>query len=78
MPRSVRLVLSCLFVPALAGHSADLAVAGPASAHEERPAQFPSGKGTVPKFLGYDNPNSRVVCKPASQKRIAEDARRAG
>ena len=27
-------------------------------------------RGTVPKFLGYDNPNSRVVCRPESRNRI--------
>ncbi len=70
MPRCVRLVLSCLFVPALLATALTWAVAVPASAHEERPAQFPSGNGHVPKFLGYDNANSRVVCKSDSQKRI--------
>ena len=69
MPRFARLVLSCLFVPALVGTALTLAVAGPASAHEERPAQFPSGKGKVPKFFGYDNPNSRVVCTNESARR---------
>ncbi|MGN6577619.1 MAG: right-handed parallel beta-helix repeat-containing protein [Nocardioides sp.] len=43
----------------------------PASAHEERPASFPDGSGSVPKYLGLDNPRSRVVCKPDSGKRIA-------
>jgi hypothetical protein len=71
VPRFARLVLSCLFVPALLGTALTFAVAGPATAHEERPAQFPSGKGKVPKFFGYDNPNSRVVCTRQSAKRIA-------
>ena len=43
----------------------------PASAHEERPASFPDGSGSVPKYLGLDNPRSRVVCKPDSGRRIA-------
>jgi hypothetical protein len=43
----------------------------PASAHEERPAVFPDGSGTVPKYLGLDNPRQRVVCKPDSGERIA-------
>ena len=43
----------------------------PASAHEERPATFPDGSGTVPEFLGFDNPRQRVVCKPDSAERIA-------
>ncbi|MGZ8742913.1 MAG: right-handed parallel beta-helix repeat-containing protein [Nocardioides sp.] len=44
----------------------------PASAHVERPAAFPDGSGTVPKYLGLDNPRQRVVCKPDSDERIAE------
>jgi hypothetical protein len=44
---------------------------GPASAHEEREATFPDGSGTVPRFLGLDNPRKRVVCRPDSRKRIA-------
>ncbi len=71
MSRYVRVVLSSLFVPALLATALTVAVAGAASAHEERPAQFPSGKGKVPKFLGYDNPNSRVVCQAESKGRIA-------
>ena len=43
----------------------------PASAHEERPASFPDGSGSVPKYLGLDNPRHRVVCKPDSAERIA-------
>ena len=33
-------------------------------------AQFPDGKGHRPSFKGYDNPNSRVVCRPESRARI--------
>ncbi len=43
----------------------------PASAHEERPAGFPDGKGSVPQYLGLTNPEHRVVCTPSSRKRIA-------
>ncbi len=68
MHRSARLALSCLLVPGLLLSA--LALAGPASAHEERPAGFPSGKGKVPHFLGYDNPRSRVVCAPQSKAAI--------
>ncbi len=51
-----------------------MAVGGlsPASAHEERPASFPDGTGSLPTYLGLDNPRSRVVCKPDSAERIAQ------
>ncbi len=42
----------------------------PATAHEERPAQFPDGTGHRPQFLGYDNPLQRVVCRPDSAATI--------
>ena len=45
--------------------------AGPGAAHEERPAVFPDGSGHVPNFRGYHNPRSRVVCRPASARKIA-------
>ncbi len=45
--------------------------AEPGAAHEERPAVFPDGSGQVPHFRGYDNPRSRVVCRPSSARRIA-------
>ncbi|GAW50506.1 MULTISPECIES: right-handed parallel beta-helix repeat-containing protein [unclassified Nocardioides] len=45
--------------------------AAPASAHEERPAQFPDGTGQRPQFLGYDNHRQRVVCHGDSADRIA-------
>lgn len=48
-----------------------LAGAGPAAAHEERPAQFPDGTGHRPSFLGYDNPRARVVCQRDSATLIA-------
>jgi hypothetical protein len=44
--------------------------AGPAAAHEEREATFPDGDGAVPRFLGFDNPRKRVVCRPDSRQRI--------
>ena len=68
--RRVRLVLA-LLVPALLAATLFTATGGAAGAHEERPAQFPDGKGHRPKFLGYDNPHSRVVCRPESRARIA-------
>ena len=46
-------------------------LAGPASAHEERPASFPDGTGSRPSYLGLDNPRHRVVCRPDSGRRIA-------
>ena len=46
-------------------------LAAPASAHEEREATFPDGSGKRPTFLGWDNPRSRVVCRPDSAQRIA-------
>jgi len=45
--------------------------AAPATAHEERPAQFPDGTGHRPTFLGWHNDESRVVCKGNSAKLIA-------
>src|SRR5687768_11061643 len=44
--------------------------AGPASAHEERPAVFPDGTGERPSYLGLDNPRHRVVCKPGSREAV--------
>ncbi len=43
----------------------------PASAHEEREATFPDGRGARPTYLGLDNPRMRVVCRPESGRRIA-------
>lgn len=48
-----------------------VAVAAPAAAHEERPAEFPDGTGHRPPFLGYDNPRQRVVCQGESAAAIA-------
>ena len=70
MPRLLRLVL-VLCVPALLVAGLLAATATSARAHEERPAEFPDGSGTRPTFLGYDNPNHRVVCRPDSRARIA-------
>ena len=42
-----------------------------ASAHEERPAVFPDGTGSVPTYLGLDNARHRVVCKADSDELIA-------
>ncbi len=63
MSRIVRLVLTLLVLPTLVATALALGVAGSATAHEERPAEFPKGNGSRPSFLGYDNPRSRVVCK---------------
>ena len=70
MPRLLRLVL-VLCVPALLVAGLLAATATAARAHEERPAEFPDGTGKRPTFLGYDNPNNRVVCRPESRARIA-------
>jgi len=69
MPRPLRLVLA-LFVPPVLAAGLLAATASSAGAHEERPAQFPDGKGKRPTFLGYDNPNNRVVCRPESRSRV--------
>lgn len=42
----------------------------PAAAHEEREATFPDGSAKRPTFLGLDNPERRVVCRPGSRARI--------
>src|SRR5688572_5344633 len=67
MSRLLRLLLLLVVVPGLVATT----LAAPASAHEEREASFPDGSGTRPDFLGYDNPERRVVCKPDSRQRIA-------
>ncbi len=69
--RNSRVQILLVLVAMVAGL---VAVGGvsPASAHEERPATFPNGKGEVPKFLGLDNPRSRVVCRPGSDRLIAK------
>ena len=67
MSRLARHALALAVVPGLIA----VGLAGPASAHEERPADFPDGTGTVPSFAGFDNPRSRVVCRPDSAERIA-------
>jgi Right handed beta helix region len=66
LPASVATVLAAL-VAALTV----LTGAAPASAHEERPAQFPDGTGHRPSFLGYDNPRQRVVCQADSARLVA-------
>ncbi len=48
-----------------------IAMASPAAAHEERPAGFPDGTGSVPAYLGLGNPEHRVVCTSQSKTRIA-------
>jgi hypothetical protein len=69
MTRSLRLLAVSLAVPlALA---LGVGAAPTASAHEERPASFPDGDGSVPTYRGLDNPRHRVVCKADSGRRIA-------
>jgi hypothetical protein len=65
--------LGVVLVPfaALLALLALLAAAPGASAHEERPAQFPDGSGSRPAYAGLDNPRHRVVCRPGSRRRIA-------
>jgi hypothetical protein len=65
--RPARSLLALVAVPALLL----VALAVPASAHEERPAEFPDGTGRVPTFLGWDNPRQRVVCTRESAELIA-------
>lgn len=60
--RTTSLLMALAFVPGLLM----LVTTAPAAAHEERPASFPSGKSQVPRFLGLDNPNRRVVCTKRS------------
>ncbi len=69
MPRLhlLRLVPLLVIAPLLL----TLGVSSPATAHEERPASFPDGGGTVPTYLGLDNARHRVVCKADSDERIA-------
>ncbi len=67
MLRVLRLLVSLIVLPGLLV----TALAAPGSAHEEREASFPDGSGSRPDFLGWDNPERRVVCKPDSQERIA-------
>lgn len=62
------LVLIALFSGVVLGSF--LAVS-PASAHEERSAGFPNGKGAVPKYRGLSNPHYRVVCSGGSKAKIA-------
>ncbi len=68
MTRRIPAMLAALVVLPLA---VMVALAPPAAAHEERPAGFPDGTGVVPKYLGLNNANHRVVCTTASASRIA-------
>ena len=58
-------------VAALALVAGAFALAGPAAAHEERPATFPDGTGHRPTYAGLSNPRHRVVCQADSAARIA-------
>jgi hypothetical protein len=71
MSRAARVVLALLLSAPLALGLVSLGAA-PSVAHEERPATFPDGTGKVPKFRGYHNPRSRVVCRPNSKGLIAD------
>ncbi|MEA2433560.1 MAG: hypothetical protein QOG54_1017 [Actinomycetota bacterium] len=44
----------------------------PAGAHAERPAEFPDGSGSVPKYRPMVADNHLVVCKSSSGKAIAK------
>ena len=66
-----RLVSSALLALLLTTGLVTAGIVGPAAAHEERPSVFPDGTGSVPKYLGLDNPRHRVVCQPGSRRRIA-------
>ena len=70
MPQLRRAILALVVVPGLVATGL-AAGSTAASAHEERPAQFPDGTGHRPSFLGFDNQHSRVVCKPGSADLIA-------
>lgn len=50
---------------------ATLAVPQVASAHEERPASFPDGTGSVPDYRSYPATSRLVVCRPDSAERIS-------
>jgi hypothetical protein len=67
MTRLARFAFALVVVPGLVA----VGLQAPATAHEERPAQFPDGSGEVPTFLGFDNARQRVVCKSDSDERIA-------
>jgi hypothetical protein len=71
MSRAARVFVTLLLSAPLALGLVALG-AGPSAAHEERPATFPDGTGKVPKFRGYKNPRSRVVCRPNSKGLIAK------
>ncbi|MGA8850454.1 MAG: right-handed parallel beta-helix repeat-containing protein [Aeromicrobium sp.] len=63
------LAMFALLLAAIVGSTL---VVSPASAHEEREAGFPDGKGTVPKYLGLSNSRYKVVCTSSSKKLIAK------
>ena len=71
MARLARLLLLLVVAPGLVATLVATTLSAPAAGHEERPAEFPEGAGAVPRFLGFDNPRQRVVCKPGSARRIA-------
>ncbi len=69
--RTLRALVLSVLTALVAGLLAAL-VPTAAQAHEERPAIFPDGSGSVPAFLGLDNQRRRVVCKPDSRERIQD------
>jgi hypothetical protein len=72
MPRRVTASLTLLVTALLAIGLLSVGLASsPASAHEERPGEFPDATGQRPRFLGYDNPRQRVVCKRSSAAQIS-------
>ncbi|QIK67098.1 hypothetical protein G7072_12750 [Nocardioides sp. HDW12B] len=72
--RAARPLAALLVAPLVALLTAGLvSVTAPAaSAHEERTSTFPKGTGEVPRFLGYDNARSRVVCRPETRALVAD------
>ena len=70
--RTTRSHVVLVLVALLGGLLLGGGLAVPASAHEEREAGFPDGSGARPTFLGLDNPERRVVCRPDSRERIAK------
>ncbi|MGH3646102.1 MAG: right-handed parallel beta-helix repeat-containing protein [Micromonosporaceae bacterium] len=64
--------LRALVISGLAGGLLLFGPAYGAVAHEERPAEFPDGSGTVPTYREYPAPHRLVVCRPDSKQRISQ------
>lgn len=73
MPTTTLSRLGAVIVTALlALTTLSLLPAPGASAHEERPASFPAGKASVPRYAGLDNDRRRVVCRPSTERRVQQ------